>query len=177
MSGIASGSLAAKPKALRLVAPARAFQGKVAVVSVSSQASSCKLGVRYADGQKATLFPTRFGNGRVTWQWQVPDLAAPGQALLTVACLGGGKATKKVIVVGGLIPPKISVAKQGFSVRVNGNGENVSYGLVLQNLSPNANALGATVLVNFVLPDNHLIGSASTQVSIINAGSYYYLGG
>jgi hypothetical protein len=62
-------------------------------------------------------------------------------------------------------------------VRVNGNGENVRYGLVLQNLSPNANALGVTALVNFVLPDNHLIGTTSTQVPIINAGSYYYLGG
>ena len=178
LAGITAGSLAAKPTALRISAPARAFQGKVAIVSVKAQGFGCKLGVRYSDGQKQSdMFPTQVRNGTVTWNWQVPDFAAPGLARLTAVCPGKGKATKSVIVVGGLIPPKISVLKQGFSVRVNGNGENVSYGIVLQNLSPNANALGVTALVNFVMPDNHLIGTASNQVPIINAGSIYYLGG
>ena len=134
--------------------------------------------MRFSNGeQQKDMFPTQVSNGRVTWQWQVPDFAAPGQAKLTAVYKGVGTATKNVIVVGGLIPPKISVVKQGFSVRVRGNSENVSYGLVLQNLSPNGNALNVSALVNFVLPDNHLIGSASSQVPIINAGAIYFLGG
>lgn len=62
-------------------------------------------------------------------------------------------------------------------MRVQGGGENVLYGLVLQNASPNGNALNVGVLVNFVMPDNHLIGSASAQIPIINAASQYDLGG
>ena len=178
-SVVVAGSIEAKPTNVKfLTAPARAYQGKTAAVAVKATGYGCKLSVRYADGEKQTdLFPTQVANGKATWQWQVPDFAAPGQARLTVACKGQGTATKKVIVVGSLIPPKITVAKQGFSTRIRGSSEDVSYGIVLQNTSPNGNALGVTVLVNFVMPDDHLIGTASTQVSIINAGSTYFLGG
>lgn len=42
------------------------------------------------------------------------------------------------------------VVKKGYSSRVQGFSENVSYGLVLQNTSPNGNAFNVNVLVNFV---------------------------
>jgi hypothetical protein len=83
----------------------------------------------------------------------------------------------KLLVVGSLIPPKMSVVKDGFSVRVKTGGRaDVSYGVLIQNHSPNADALDVNVLVNFVLADNHLIGSASNRVSLIEAGSTYALG-
>jgi hypothetical protein len=177
-SGAAAGSLAAKAKPLKITAPGRALQGKLAVVSVKSQSFTCKLSVRFANGDKqSNIPPTQVQNGKVVWQWQVPEFAPAGQAKLTVACPGAAKATKSVIVVGGLIPPRIEVVKKGFSARIQGSNENVSYGLVLQNTSPNGNALDVRVLVNFVLPDKHLIGTASSQIPIINAGSAYNLGG
>jgi hypothetical protein len=177
-SSAAAGSLAAKAKPLKITAPGRALQGKLAVVSVKSQSFGCKMSVRYANGDKqSNMPPTQVQNGKVVWQWQVPEFAPAGQAKLTVACPGSAKATKSVIVVGGLIPPRIEVVKKGFSARIQGSNENVSYGLVLQNTSPNGNALDVRVLVNFVLPDKHLIGTASSQIPIINAGSAYNLGG
>jgi len=176
-SGVAAGSLAAKAAPLKITAPARAFQGKVAVVSVNSASFACKLSVRYANGEKLTnMSPSTLQKAKVVWKWSVADFAAAGQAKLTAVC-PGAKATKSVIVVGGLIPPRVEVVKKGFSARVKGANENVSYGLVLQNTSPNGNALDVQVLVNFVLPDNHLIGSASSRISIINAHSVYNLGG
>jgi hypothetical protein len=176
-SGVVAGSIAAKAAPLKITAPARAFQGKVALVSVNSGSFGCKLSVRYANGEKlANLFPATVRNGKVVWKWSVAEFAAAGQAKLTAVC-AGTKATRSVIVVGGLIPPRIEVVKQGFSARVKGNNENVSYGFVLQNTSPNGNALNVGVLVNFVLPDNHLIGSASVRIPIINAKSTYNLGG
>ena len=175
--GLVAGSIGAKAAPLKITAPARAFQGKVALVSVNSGSFGCKLSVRYANGEKLTnMSPTTAQKGKVVWRWSVAEFAAAGQAKLTVVCLGG-KATKNVIVVGGLIPPRVVVVKRGFSARVKGSNENVSYGLVLQNTSPNGNALDVGVLVNFVLPDNHLIGSASTRIPIINASSTYNLGG
>jgi hypothetical protein len=176
-TSVGAASLAAKPSPLRITAPGRAFQGKVAVVSVNSTSFSCKLSVRYANGDKLTnMFPTTVQKAKAVWKWSVADFAPAGQARLTAAC-PGGKATKSVIVVGGLIAPRVEVVKKGFSARVKGGSESVSYGLVLQNTSPNGNALNVGVLVNFVLPDNHLIGSASSQIPIINAGSSYNLGG
>ena len=178
-AGVTAGTVAAaKAAPLKITAPGRALQGKVAVVSVKSKSYACKLSVRFANGDKQSdMPPTQVVNGKVLWQWQVPQFAAAGQAKLTVACAGAGKATKSIIVVGGLIPPRVIVLKKGFSSRIQGSGENVSYGLVLQNTSPNGNALNVQVLVNFVLPDKHLIGSASAQIAIINAGSQYDLGG
>jgi hypothetical protein len=177
-SGVAAGSLAAKATPLRITAPGRVLQGKVVVVSVRSQSFSCKMSIRYANGDKQSdMPPTQVRNGKVVWQWQVPEFAPAGQAKLTVGCPGSAKATKSIIVVGGLIPPRVEVVKKGYSARIQGNGENVSYGLVLQNTSPNGNALNVNVLVNFVLPDKHLIGSASSQIPIINAGSAFNLGG
>ena len=173
----AAGALAAKAAPLKINAPARALQGKVTVVSVSSKSYGCKMSVKFSNGdQQANMPPTQVVNGKVTWQWQVPQFAAAGQAKLTIACTGAGKATKSIIVVGGLIPPHVIVLKKGYSARVQGTSENVSYGLVLQNTSPNGNALNVQVLVNFVLPDGHLIGTASAQIPIINAASQYDLG-
>jgi len=177
-SGVAAGTVAAKATPLKITAPGRALQGKTAVVSVKSKSFGCKLSIRYANGDKQNgMTPTQIVNGKVVWQWQVPQFAAAGQAKLTVACPGAAKATKSIIVVGGLIPPRVVVLKKGFSARIQGLGENVSYGLVLQNTSPNGNALNVQVLVNFVMPDNHLIGTASSQISIINAASQFNVGG
>src|SRR6476660_3914332 len=130
--------------------------------------------VRLAHGDmQSNAPPTQVQSGKVVWQWQVPQFAPAGQAKMTVACPGAAKATKAIIVVGGLIPPRVEVVKKGYSSRIQGSGENVSYGLVLQNPSPNGNALNVNVLVNFLLPDKHLIGSASSTIPIINAGSQY----
>jgi hypothetical protein len=177
-SGAAAGSLAAKATPLRITAPGRALQGKIVAISVKSQSFTCKLSVRFANGDKqSNMPPTQVQSGKVVWQWQVPQFAPAGQAKLTVACPGAAKATRSIIVVGGLIPPRVVVVKKGYSSRVQGTSENVSYGIVLQNTSPNGNALSVQVLVNFVLPDNHLIGTASANIPIINAGSQYNLGG
>jgi hypothetical protein len=176
-SGVAAGSLAAKAAPLRLTAPGRALQGKVVAVSANSASFTCKLSVRFANGEEQSdMLPTLVQKRKVVWQWHVPEFAPAGPARLTVAC-PGPKATRSIIVVGGLVPPRVEVVKKGYSVRVRGSSESVSYGLVLQNTSPNGNALDVAVLVNFVLPDNHLIGTASAQVPIINAGSTYNVGG
>ena len=52
VSGVAAGSLAAKPTALKLTAPGRAFQGKVASISVKAQSYGCKLSVRFSNGEQ-----------------------------------------------------------------------------------------------------------------------------
>jgi hypothetical protein len=161
------------------LAPQRASQGKPVTVAVTPNPStaSCSLTVRYADGaSQSGLSASRKGK-QVLWKWQVPDLAAPGPASLTASCGTAGSATRRLVVVGTLIPPKIDVVKSGFSVRQKNIGSTVSYGVVLKNQSPNANALKVSVQVNFVMADNHLIGTATQVVPLISAGSVYNLAG
>jgi hypothetical protein len=175
---VVSGS-SAKSGARFSQLPSRALQGKpvTATVAVKSGAM-CTLSVRYVDGKpQAGLGSSRSVNGRATWRWQIPELAEPGPAKATAACGAAGRATRTLTVVGNLIPPKIDVLRRGFSARLRGSMTSVSYGLVLKNLSPNANALNVTALVNFVMTNGALIGTATTNVAVINAASTYYLGG
>ena len=168
---------AASGPSLKLVGSARAYQGKPYTVSVTSKGASCALTVRYSDGAKQTgLLAAKGANGRVTWKWTLPQLTAPGPALLSARC-GGATGTRKITVVGSLIPPKIVVAKSGWSVRSRALGATVSYGVLLKNTSPNVNAMKVSVQVNFVLADSKLVGTATQLVSSISAGETYNYAG
>jgi hypothetical protein len=169
---------AASGPSLKLAGSARAYQGKSYTASVATKAASCSLNVRYSDGETQNgLFGARGKNGRVTWKWTLAQLTAPGPALLSVKC-GGSTGTRKITVVGSLIPPKIVDTKSGWSVRPRvGAGSTVSYGLVLRNTSPNVAAIRVTVQVNFVLADSKLIGTATTWVAAIGAGETYNYAG
>ena len=168
---------AASGPSLKLLSAARAYQGKPYTVSVTSKGRACSLSVRYADGAKeSALAGAKGSGGLVTWKWTLPQFTAPGPALLTARC-GGAKGTKKITVVGSLIPPKIVVSKSGWSVRPRAIGSTVSYGLLLKNTSPNVNALKVSVQVNFVLADSRLIGTATNQVMSIGAGETYNYAG
>jgi hypothetical protein len=165
---------AATGPSLKLAGSARAYQGKPYTVSVTSKGASCALSVRYSDGAKqAGLLGAKGANGRITWKWTLPQLTAPGPALLTARC-GGSTGRRKITVVGSLIPPKILVKKSGWSVRTRAfAGSTVSYGVLLRNTSPNVNAMSVNVQVNFVLADSKLIGTATKQIPSIGAGETY----
>src|SRR5207237_4645656 len=53
----------------------------------------------------------------------------------------------------------------------------VSYGLLLQNDSQQFDATKVYVLINFVMADNHALGTVTTTVNAIQAGGTYALGG
>ena len=111
-------------------APATALQGKLVKISVATKPSSstrCKLSVTYADGIVEQLGQTLALRGLASWAWRVPEVAQPGRARLSVSCAGAGRATRLVTVVGTLIPPKIVVVDQGFSVRTKSTGSEASF--------------------------------------------------
>ena len=171
---LVSAAAAAGP-AVSFSGAKRAYQGKPYSVTlgVKKAAGLCALTVKYKDGALQSGLPSApVSDGKATFRWTVPQLAAPGPASLTARC---GRATAKwgITVVGTLIPPKIVVVKSGYSVRQFGFGSTVSYGVVLKNTSPNANALNVSVQVNFVMADSHLVGTATQPISLINAGSTY----
>jgi hypothetical protein len=160
--------------AVKFLSAGRAYQGKPYSVTVAARTGkSCVLSVRYADGaSQGGLLTARAVGGKASWKWNVPEVAAPGQARLTAKC-GPASASRRITVVGTLVPPKIVVVKSGWSVRDRGFGATASYGLELRNTSPNVDANTVSVQVNFVLADNRLIGTATQIVPRIPAGSTY----
>jgi hypothetical protein len=158
----------------------RVTQGNDAKLSVVVHpAAVCKLSVRYGDGvRQLGVAPAYPSKGHAAWTWKVPGAAPAGLAHVKVACGRAGRASRSFIVVGWVVPARIAVDKMGFSARPSGygSGTSVSYGVLLRNTSPNQDALNVSVLVNFVMADNHLLGTAQTSVDAIPAGTTYALG-
>ncbi len=152
---------------------------KTTVVVAVHPVTVCTLSVRYADGQlQPDLRPVGAFNGRAKWTFRVSGYAAPGHARVTASCGNAGSAGRTVLVVGSVIPARIVVVKDGYSVKQNQfGGGSVSYGVILQNTSKGQDALQVYTLVNFVGPDDKLVGSATTTLSGIPAGQQFGLGG
>jgi hypothetical protein len=163
------------------VIPNRVVAGRQVSVTVALPATAsarCSLSVRYHDGKaQSGLAPVVALSGRASWTWVVGDTAAAGAARVTASCGKFGRISHAMLIVGSLIPPKINVEKSGFSIRPRFTGTNVSWGLVLRNTSPNADALQVYVLVNFVLADGRALGTQTANVTAIGAGSRFYVGG
>jgi hypothetical protein len=159
----------------------RVVQGNDANISVVVNPAGvrCALSVRYANGarQKGLASQTA-SNGRASWRWQVGLGTATGRARATVSCGRAGKVTRRFVVIGQVIPPRIEVVKKGFSIRAKPyGGTGVSYGLLLQNDSQQFDATKIYVLINFVMADNHALGTTTTTINAIQAGGTYALGG
>ena len=159
----------------------RVVQGNDASISVvvSPAGVRCALAVRYANGarQKGLQAQTAT-NGRASWRWQVGLGTATGRARATVSCGRAGKITRRFMVIGQVIPPRITVVKKGFSIRAKPyGGTGVSYGLLLANDSQQFDATNVYVLVNFVMADNHALGTVTSSITAIQAGGTYALGG
>jgi hypothetical protein len=75
------------------------------------------------------------------------------------------------------VEPKITVLKQGFTTRAMPfAGTRLSYGVILHNDAPSKDAINLSVQVNFVMADNHLLGTDSQHIDGIAAGADYALG-
>ena len=162
LAGFAAAADARTAKVGFTRAPATALQGKlvrIAVATKPARSTRCTLAVTYKDGVVEQLGRTFARLGRASWEWRVPEVAQPGRARLVASCTGAGSVTRSITVVGTLLPPKIVVVDQGFSVRARTTGSEASFGLMLRNTSPNADALNVYVLVNFVMADGQAIGT------------------
>ena len=176
-----AGSAAGRASGVRFVDGAhRVVQGNEIsmTASVNPAGVRCAAAVRYRGGKTQNLPSVTAAGGRASWKWKVARTAPAGQATAFVACGRAGRASRTFTVIGAVLPPAIHVVKSGWSVRpLPGSGSIVSYGVILQNEAPQRDALDVKVLVNFVMADNRLIGSATVRVSDIAAGTQHALGG
>jgi hypothetical protein len=180
-AAIFAGSAAAQSSGIGFTfVPNHVVQGEDARVSVSVRptGSRCTLLVAYQGGAKqGGLAAVTARSGHATWTWRVPADVQAGPARTTVRCLRAGSTTRSIVIVGRLIQEKITVDKQGFSMKpTTGGGTRLSYGLILHNSSQSKDALKVTVQTNFVMGDNNLLGTDTQRVDGIAAGSDYALG-
>ena len=159
----------------------RVVQGNPVTMDVQVVPGSprCSLSVRYKSGAKQKgLRAVTAAGGRASWTWQVPRLVQPGPARVTVSCAGAGRATRRLMVIGQVVPPRIDVLQTGWSARSYPyGGTGVSWGVILSNTSKTRDALDVEVLCNFVMADNRLIGSMSQHITDIAADSKHATGG
>ncbi|MFL5968666.1 MAG: hypothetical protein ACJ74L_03640 [Gaiellaceae bacterium] len=160
---------------------ARVVQGNPVTIDalVSPAGARCRLSVRYRGGarQKGLAAVTAAG-GRASWTFEVPRRVRTGLAHLTLSCGGAGHASRTMMVIGQVLPPKIDVLQTGWSARPHPyGGTGVSWGVILANRSKTQDALDVQVLCNFVMADNRLIGSATQRIADISADSKHATGG
>jgi hypothetical protein len=160
--------------------PKKIVQGEDGRVAVAVRPSGvrCTLAVRYQGGTaQPGLGASVATGGHAAWTWRVPADVQAGPAVATVRCPSAGSVSHRLIIVGRLVEPKITVVKSGFSTRPNPSmGTRLSYGVILHNDSAEKDAMNVQVQVNFVMGDNNLLGTDSQRIDGIPAGGDYALG-
>jgi hypothetical protein len=161
--------------------PQKAFRGQAATLAVAVRPAGvrCTGGVVYADGRKQVLKPTNAKRGRTTWKWQVPLDVKLGGATVSLNCRRAGSVSRVFVVTGRPTEPaRVEVEKQGFSQRVKiGPSREVSYGVVLRNVSPANDALNVAVHVNMLDATGVIRRTTVRTVGTIGAQANYYFGG
>jgi hypothetical protein len=164
--------------------PGHVVSGTAIHVTVTPRkgATKCTLGVRYAGGSTQTgLRPALVLGGHAQWLWTVPNQVQAGVARATIRC-GVATLSRAFVVVGRLTTTptpvaKVVVVKSGFTTRTDPTGSTrLNYGLILHNSSDTEDAGSITVQTNFVMADDHLLGTDTERVGAIAAGSDFAFG-
>jgi hypothetical protein len=100
-----------------------------------------------------------------------------GSYPITVKGTGIGATHTTTVVLKVLIPAKVVAVKSGLSSRVGCSYCYISYGIVLENVSPDEDAKSVTVTLNFLDANGLIVRSTSGDVGPIPAGTKYYWGG
>jgi hypothetical protein len=181
-AAVFAGSASGRPQSVMFTAGAdRVVHGNPVTIEVmvSPAGARCTLIVRYKGGAlQRGLRPVTAAGGHASWTWTVPRKVPSGPARVSVSCAGAGSASRRLMVIGGVLPPKINVDQTGWSVRTYPyGGSGVSWGVILSNTSKTQDAQDVQVLCNFVMADNRLIGSATQRIADISADSKFATGG
>ena len=181
---VTAASATAASHAVAGVSPGLVHRGQKVTFSFvpPAGAKSCYVVVTFSNGSHQRSKPQRPHNGHVVWVATVASSAPLGQSQYMAYCdkrfIGGG--TFVVVAQKSSATdttPRVVVDKQGFSQKNQswGTGSDLSYGLILHNLSTTEDAENVYVIVNMVAADGELLGSKSTTIKLVPAsGTYAY---
>jgi hypothetical protein len=182
---VTAASASAANHAAAGVSPGLVHRGQKVTFSFTTpaKAKSCYVSMTFANGGHDRTSNQRPRNRRVVWVGTIASTAPLGQAQYVAYC------DKKFLARGSFVivdakststdtTPRVVVDKQGFSQRnqAYGTGSDLSYGLILHNLSTTEDAQNVYVIVNMVAANGELLGSKSLTVKLVPAGGTYALG-
>lgn len=168
------------------VAPSKVIAGNSLFVTagVSPKGKTCAATISRPAAPSVKLGSKRANTGAVSWRWNVPRSAKGGSGTARVACLGAGAGSARFTITAlpppppPTIPARVVVVKSGIAARLSVIGSTFAgYGIVLQNVSPDEDALDVTLLVNILDASGRIVKSESDNYEAIPAGATYYAGG
>lgn len=145
----------------------------VASAAVAGRATQCTGTLSY--GTSAVQATARVKRHRVSLRWTTAASPSTSQAALTIACPESGSATVHLTIRGSLIPATVTVGKSGFSLSTD--LDQINYGAVLTNPSPNQDALNVQMTANFLSASGQIVATDVFTLSDVPAGSTFYYGG
>jgi hypothetical protein len=176
---VASVAVASSSAVRVRVAPSKVTAGNSLFVTagVSPAGTTCAATISRPGASAAKLAKKKATSGAVSWRWQVPRNAKGGSGTARVACTGAGAGSAR-FTIRALIPANIVAVKSGIASRLADDGSTFAgYGFVLQNVSPDEDALDVTVIVNILDASGGILTSESDDYQAVPAGATYYAGG
>ena len=187
LSFLIVSSAAASSTAVRVrVAPSNVTAGNSLFVTAGVRPAGkiCGTTITRPGASAAKLAKKKAANGAVSWRWKVPRTAKGGSATARVTCAGAGTGSARFRIkplpppLPPVIPARVVAVKSGVAGRLSSIGSwFVGYGVVLQNVSPDQDALDVDVLVNILDAGGRILESDSNTYEAIPAGATYYGGG
>lgn len=183
---IASGAVAQGGAVRVRVAPLNVTAGNTLFItaSVAPAGRMCKATITRIGARAAKLTTKKAARGTVSWRWRVPRSAKSGAGTARVACTGAGTGSKRFRITAlpppapATIPAKVVVMKNAIAQRASSIGSTfASYGIVLQNISPDEDAFRVELLVNILDAGGRILRSETDTYEEIPAGATYYAGG
>jgi hypothetical protein len=183
---VASDALAHTNAVRVRVAPTTATAGNPVfiVAGVNPGGDLCSASLSYVGSPTRKLPSKRAAGGIASWRTVLPRTAKGGSWVARVVCGSAGAGSAR-FTVRALPPPKpptiparVVVVKSGIAQRASSIGSTFAgYGVVLQNVSPDEDALDVQLLVNILDASGAILRSESDTYAAIPAGATYYAGG
>jgi hypothetical protein len=168
--------------AVRLrVAPTSVRAGGKVLVSANVSPTGSLCGGTIGHGSKRVKLRSKKARSHsVSWKAAIPVSAPVGKWTVRVACARAGSATATLVVaarVAPTVPGKIVVVKSGLSTRTSSGTTYASWGVVLQNVSPDEDARDVDVTIHYVDAAGASLRFTTEDYEAIPASATYYLGG
>lgn len=182
---VTAGAATAAQQAPRSVSPGLVHRGQLVTISSHTYtgASNCFAMILFSNGHNIHLSTKHPTLHRVKWVYRVGAAAPLGQWNYQIYCdfriqTQGTFVVAAAKSAAGEAEPRVVADKDGFSQRPHkyDDGSDLSYGIVLHNLSKTEDAQNVYIIVNMVASNGMLLGSKSTTIKLIPADSTWALG-
>jgi hypothetical protein len=182
---VASTAVASSSAVRVRVAPSNVTAGNSLFVTagVSPAGKTCAATISRPGAPAAKLAKKKATSGTASWRWKVPRTAKGGSGTARVACLGAGAGSARFRIKALPPPPppvpaNVVAVKRGIASRLSDEGSTFAgYGIVLQNVSRDEDALDVTVIVNILDASGGILTSEIDNYQAVPAGATYYAGG